>query len=418
LQKQLLHYLGKKRQFSVIADSNKKTLAEHVQHVVCPKGWSPFGLEFYVSGDFSAATDTLKREVTAAIFDQIACKGVPWWMYAKGLKSLTDNGIVLDSTCYPKPTGIYQNVTFTSMSPRQTQTNGQLMGHILSFPILCIANYCAFHISVERYMGIPCSVQEVLEFCPVAINGDDILFRSNDKHYAIWRKVIAEFGFKLSLGKNFAHKEFFQINSQLFTERKDIFGETVGSDRQSYFNFGQLTGRKKGMGSEESMYGNSDEETVKELSSLRDNCLEILDGIPNSERMMSAGRRLVVKWVERRFSSLLNKKEMAAVLGPRSMGGLGLGGCPDKFNRVPDQARALFRVLQDQKQSFAYENFPRECAIARLTRTTEFQKERLAHDTVYQDGTMGFVLLEPAPLVREQATFHCDTFRSHYGLEW
>jgi len=93
-----------------------------------------------------------------------------------------------------------------------TQTNGQLMGSTLSFPILCIVNLICYWMAVEEYTGRSVKIREL----PVLVNGDDIGFRANPLLYSIWKDKIREAGFTLSLGKNYIHRDYFTINSQLF----------------------------------------------------------------------------------------------------------------------------------------------------------------------------------------------------------
>jgi hypothetical protein len=89
------------------------------------------------------------------------------------------------------------------------QNTGQLMGSPLSFPLLCAINFICYWLSIEEYTGAIIKLEE----CPVRVNGDDIIFRSNTEHYAIWKRYISEVGFTLSLGKNYIHSTILTINS-------------------------------------------------------------------------------------------------------------------------------------------------------------------------------------------------------------
>jgi hypothetical protein len=110
------------------------------------------------------------------------------------------------------------------------QENGQLMGNPLSFPILCVCNYVAYHVSWEQYLGRELTVKEVSQLHYVLINGDDILFRSNPEHYSVWKRVVDSVGLTPSVGKNFFHSRVAQINSELFID--DGREETVYSAPQ------------------------------------------------------------------------------------------------------------------------------------------------------------------------------------------
>jgi len=51
----------------------------------------------------------------------------------------------------------------------------------------------------------------------MVVNGDDILFRCIDnEHYEIWKEVTARCGLKFSMGKNYTHRKFLVINSELY----------------------------------------------------------------------------------------------------------------------------------------------------------------------------------------------------------
>jgi hypothetical protein len=89
------------------------------------------------------------------------------------------------------------------------QTNGQLMGSPLSFPILCIINLLAYWSAMEEYLGYRTPFWKL----PCLINGDDILFRSNAEFYLIWQKWITIVGFTLSPGKNYISPHFLTVNS-------------------------------------------------------------------------------------------------------------------------------------------------------------------------------------------------------------
>lgn len=119
------------------------------------------------------------------------------------------------------------------------QTNGQLMGSVLSFPILCAINFACKWIADELYYGRRIGIHQV----DCLVNGDDIGFLSNNEHYSIWQRVITQAGFELSIGKNYIHRRFFTINSMLCDmDRKCIV---------PFFNVGLLTGQSKLTGRDE-----------------------------------------------------------------------------------------------------------------------------------------------------------------------
>jgi hypothetical protein len=51
----------------------------------------------------------------------------------------------------------------------------------------------------------------------MVVNGDDILFTCRDsQHYNIWKEITGFCGLKFSVGKNYTHKRFLVINSELY----------------------------------------------------------------------------------------------------------------------------------------------------------------------------------------------------------
>jgi len=124
------------------------------------------------------------------------------------------------------------------------QQNGQLMGSILSFPVLCLANLICYKCALDEYVNIdntgPKRYVKVQDL-PVLINGDDIYFRSNPVFYGIWRKYLDIAGFVLSQGKNYVHSSVFTINSQCF----QYISKTDKIVEITYLNVGLLIGQSK-----------------------------------------------------------------------------------------------------------------------------------------------------------------------------
>jgi hypothetical protein len=156
--------------------------------------------DVWISGDYSAATDSFSIEGSKALLEGIleSIDHEPTKRWA--MKEISPHLLV-----YPKETGL---------SP-VLQKSGQLMGSLLSFPLLCLLNDCT-----AEFSGVPSS--------KYLINGDDILMRTHPDNYPKWRETVQEFGLDLSPGKNYIHPIFGTVNSQL------IVGETVvGSGKQT-----------------------------------------------------------------------------------------------------------------------------------------------------------------------------------------
>jgi len=94
--------------------------------------------------------------------------------------------------------------------PRGIQTNGQLMGSILSFPILCLANLGVYLLTTQQEHRFWSHDQRLNH---VLINGDDMVYASDPdnwvKHVDIGKKV----GLEMSVGKAYVHREYLNINS-------------------------------------------------------------------------------------------------------------------------------------------------------------------------------------------------------------
>lgn len=222
------------------------------------KSWK-LGRKF-CSGDYSAATDNLKAEVTKHIFQAVLANSDVFtglWAW----RSLMPSNLIYDR-CHPsfgtkKHPHILDNWKYMyELIGRGEMKNGQLMGSILSFIILCVANLAAFRLAIERWLGHEVSLQFLADEFGVLVNGDDILFTAEEDLYWFWRSVIPEFGFEPSQGKNLFSDDIFQINSALFVprylvEKQDFYGYTtetykcVSAEWVPYVNFGLITTRKK-----------------------------------------------------------------------------------------------------------------------------------------------------------------------------
>jgi len=170
-----------------------------------------------VSGDYKGATDGLDINATKAAFEQVlsmldissgfAHHHVNHGLTCDRYKDILRDVLYEQRLCYS--TGKKRWMT--------NQTNGQLMGSNLSFPILCAINLVGYWMALEEYLGVRLEPHDL----PVLINGDDILFRttkpdpSNPKSfYEIWKRVISQLGFELSVGKNYVHDSIFTVNSE------------------------------------------------------------------------------------------------------------------------------------------------------------------------------------------------------------
>jgi len=202
----------------------------------------------HVSGDYKAATDKLNINFTKLVFERfLDALNVP-----QEDRDVYRSVLYEQRLFYPKRYSTFlrkSEVGSLDKTPDGDlfsidQVNGQLMGSILSFPVLCLANLICYKCALDEYINLgntgPRRHVNVFSL-PCLINGDDIYFRSNPVFYKIWLKFITIAGFHLSVGKNYVHPSVFTINSQCFTyvNESDTIRETT------YLNVGLLIGQSK-----------------------------------------------------------------------------------------------------------------------------------------------------------------------------
>jgi len=121
------------------------------------------------------------------------------------------------------------------------QKNGQLMGSIMSFITLCIANAagCRYAQEINERRKIR------LNKASMKINGDDnVLSDPHGTLFPIWEGVLKMFGFISSLGKTYHSPMFLTVNSRLYVREVD------GSFTQAPFSKLSLVHGKSKDGSE------------------------------------------------------------------------------------------------------------------------------------------------------------------------
>jgi len=189
--------------------------------------------KYWVSGDYSAATDNLNTDATRAVIDALSIDPMTRAVLIRGLQQTRID---------------FDSIKLEGVPDPFVMTNGQLMGCVFSFPILCIINLAVYRASIEAETGERFRISEL----PVLVNGDDILFKTSKSHYDIWSGLIKGVGFEKSMGKNYVSKSMAMINSTYFrTDRKIV--------KVPYFNLGWCTGVTKG-GSGSMMKDDSEEE--------------------------------------------------------------------------------------------------------------------------------------------------------------
>lgn len=225
------------------------------------------------------------------------------------------------------------------------QRTGQLMGSIVSFPILCTANlicyWCALNEYAETYLGRSIDIDDV-EKLPVKINGDDILFRSDEALYAIWLKYLDYMGFILSLGKNYVHPNIFTINSACFRhiERQNKKGSIV-----KYSHDFKRVG-----------FSNID---LLLFSQSKDQVLPIWDAYNNvingfTDKVFA--HRMFLHYNGRKLSSMINPEEQN-IFCARELGGLGFFLHPDVKKYIGEDRKTIVTLKQRLLASFLHSRY-------------------------------------------------------------
>ena len=157
------------------------------------------GDQAWLSGDYSDATNQLHPDLSCAVWDTICeITGVPRALQELGKRVLTDHWIVVSQ---PKEE--------RALMPQQW---GQLMGSIISFPILCIVNATVCALAIEHDLSRPVTLDEA----NMMINGDDCLLAVGPRGYNAWKTYGKMAGLSPSTGKVYYSREFCNINSTTF----------------------------------------------------------------------------------------------------------------------------------------------------------------------------------------------------------
>jgi len=204
----------------------------------------------FVSVDYKSATDTLQRWTTLA-----ALEGIDSFKLFNA--DLVDVSVCEARLSYPRDKVESEDGKKVGLQSAIVQTSGQLMGHPLSFPLLCTINLACYRHAVKAWFE-----QEVFTFryfsehfvvCPetlsylrslrdamyrnVLVNGDDMCFRAPESFLPFFWRATGLTGLRPSVGKNFVSDFSVTINSQLY--------ELMGNGkmvRRGYLNLPLVSG--------------------------------------------------------------------------------------------------------------------------------------------------------------------------------
>ncbi len=188
------------------------------------------------SGDYDAATDRLNLNSSTLALGEVMRRYNILTDFSIGIgKMRVDYPIdSLRQIAESSPEGIRQECLeiVNSLQSSILQCNGQLMGHPLSFPLLCMINLAGFNLAMLLCIeeGSISESDAVIIRRTLRINGDDIGFAAPEAFVRKFEYTSSLVGFKLTLGKSYVSPSFLMINN--------VFFSRVGSSfkRFSYLN--------------------------------------------------------------------------------------------------------------------------------------------------------------------------------------
>lgn len=269
LQGLMLSCWKKHRASSMLRDD----LTERVNEIAVSCAEFPL----WCSVDYEAATDLLKREATFAAFngmiEEVDGQIIKPPLFDLGLFSLC-NGVAV----YPDKT-------------RVPLVEGQLMGHPMSFQLLCVINLAVYRCAIRRWVADDVEGREAKGrrmWSNVLVNGDDMLFKCDKDFYPVFIQCAADAGFKVSQGKQYLSPDCCMINSQVFQ------GKSTLMKRLGYLNMKLLTGLSLKQGESEA----TPTQIGKDLSKMVDLCPWTACTIPTAFRRWEKDNG---KWFGKRY---------------------------------------------------------------------------------------------------------------------
>jgi len=227
------------------------------------------------------------------------------------------------------------------------QRRGQLMGSIMSFPVLCLINAAIVRWSLE----IAFKRVFTLRDAPMAINGDDAILKTTPQGRRVWEQLANFCGLSASVGKVYYSPEFLNMNSTTFNFHPEGWegylvarkGEGTVSRRLRHFqlvryvNLGLLLGLTRSGGSASLVSEASDGRTFGTRAR------ELLSSAPSW-----MADRLLGQFIH------MNKTTLKAFnlpwFIPEALGGVGL---PTTYHFQPrDQDLRLARKIYDNPSQF------------------------------------------------------------------
>lgn len=185
----------------------------------------------WFSGDYEASTDNLSARLGAAILERLIVDLDDW-------DADVYRAVLKPHTCH------YPHIEGQPDILPVDQQNGQLMGSVLSFPILCLANLGLY---LSTVLTDAPTVQEIWSATDkVLINGDDILYCATEEQFELHAALGAAIGLKMSVGKTYLHSSYANVNSTSF--EFDLRSEKSTPTQINFLNTGLYFGQHKVLG--------------------------------------------------------------------------------------------------------------------------------------------------------------------------
>lgn len=261
----------------------------------------------WLSVDYSAATDglsaRLSSEIMQRLLSRLAVRNLS--LYRVMLGVLAPHRI-----SYPPLKTKSGRVTLAPVD----QVNGQLMGSVLSFPILCLANF-ALYMLVKRWYCPEANWHDLYNGC--LINGDDLVYIGSTREWRIHHALGEKIGLKMSPGKAYIHKRYANINSvsvDYDLSRPEIPGRSRTLPMKiGYLNTGLFFGKHK---VQSTLSRDGDGEQKHPLSASMN---ELLSG-----SLPSKSIELLSSYLHRHRKELAEETRGRNLFLPISVGGMGV----------------------------------------------------------------------------------------------
>lgn len=226
--------------------------------------------EEFISGDYKASTDNLHSWVSETLLESL----IEIWSenrtddqffdHINDFKVLMKRALTGHEILHPSMNEFFIKTGRESDGENpaldgffQSQKEGQLMGSIISFPFLCLANAAMCRWAMEITSGLNLSLIKESKDASLArllINGDDCVFPGKkDVMFSNWKQITAFGGLETSVGKTFVSSEFLTMNSvQYEYHRKEMGWEQASGliddfefEEIKYVNMALVYGQKK-----------------------------------------------------------------------------------------------------------------------------------------------------------------------------